>query len=144
MLVPIMYGPFGSRFLVRIVIYHTICMYIYVPVSSEGCGMWRGGGGGGRDLAGTDITMLIKHMGAMLRHGVGQNVFPSWFTRSVVLEWEWDLDSVVEWESEEGLVGGLDLESAVAGCVLVSVGVVGVVGVIGGFCAPFSPTRNGL
>ena len=69
---------------------------------------------------------------------------PPGLLESVVLEWEWDLDSVVEWESEEGLVGGLDLESAVAGCVLVSVGVVGVVGVIGGFCAPFSPTRNGL
>ena len=65
---------------------------------------------------------------------------PPGLLESVVLEWEWDLDSVVEWESEEGLVGGLDLESAVAGCVLVSVGVVGVVGVIGGFCAPFSPT----
>lgn len=63
---------------------------------------------------------------------------PPGLLKSVVLEW--DLDSVMEWESEEGLVGGLDLESAVAGCVLVSVGVVGVVGVIGGFCAPFSPT----
>ena len=46
----------------------------------------------------------------------------------------------MEWESEEGLVGGLNLESAVPGCVLVSVGVVGVVGVTGGFCAGFSLT----
>ena len=56
---------------------HTICtyMYMYVPVSSNRCGVWRGGGGGGgRDLASTDITMLIKHMAAMLRRGVGQNV----------------------------------------------------------------------
>ena len=65
---------------------------------------------------------------------------PPGLLESVVLEWEWDLESAVEWESEEGLVGGLDLESAVPGCVLVSVGVVGVVGVTGGFCAAFSLT----
>ena len=48
---------------------------MYIPVSSDRCRMWRGGGGGGGwDLASADITMLIKHMAAMLRRGVGQNV----------------------------------------------------------------------
>ena len=48
--------------------------------------MWRGGGGGGgSNLAGTDVTVLVKHVDAMLRCCVSQyvqNPSPSryWFT----------------------------------------------------------------